>query len=108
MSGIQEITLIGVVILAILFLPRLISGDKPNRPKRPFFKLPKIRISGRIRLAIVVSFLWLLISSAVLKPWNHKFLVFVYVGIAPVILGWSIKWVILGFKKAEVEKNQEP
>ncbi|MDT8273258.1 MAG: hypothetical protein RRA35_08695 [Desulfomonilia bacterium] len=99
MSGIQEITLIAVLILAILYLPRLVSGKRAVSSKASSLLFSLRRLSGSVRLALVGSFLWIFIAAVLIKPWNEQLMMVLYLGIAPVIIAWSIWWVILGFRR---------
>jgi len=98
-SGIQEITLIAVLILAILYLPRLVSGKRPVTSDGSNSRFSLRRLSGSVRLALVVSCLWIFIAAVLIKPWNEQIMMFLYLGIAPVIIAWSVWWVILGFRR---------
>lgn len=94
MSGINEILLIGVIILAILFLSRL----KKRKHPIPLSK-PRIIISGKTRLGVAASVFWPVLMSAVLQPWKKDLIWFLYVGICPVLIGWVLYWVWRGFWK---------
>jgi len=93
MFGLQEILIIIGVILGLIFIPRMTANQRP----RPHSK-PGIRLTGKIRMAIVASFLFLGVAAAFLQPWRRDFLAFLYLGIAPVALAWLIYWVFIGFK----------
>lgn len=97
LSGIQEILVILVILLAILFIPRMMSPQR--RPvQKPFRPMQKIKNLGvRWRLAIVVSLLWLLGSAVYFRPWQGASETYVYYGIGPVLIGWCITWVAAGF-----------
>jgi hypothetical protein len=94
MFGLQEILIIIGVILGLIFIPRMISPKQPER--RP---ATSIRLSGKLRAAIVVSLVYVGLTAAYVQPWSGNFLIFLYVGIGPAILGWLIYWVLIGFKK---------
>jgi hypothetical protein len=93
-SGLQEILLILIIALAVFYLPRLTMRQPVERTAKPSWIL-----SGRMRLAIVGSFLWMALSAVLLKPWDKNWLLFFYFGIGPVILEWSLIWVIVGYRK---------
>ncbi len=92
MSGVNEILLIGAIVLAILLLPRL-KKQKPPATLRG----PKLIISGRTRLGIAASVFWPLLMSAVFQPWKKEVVWFLYVGVCPVLIGWVLYWVWRGF-----------
>jgi len=93
--SVQELLVIILLIAIVVFLPRRMgrngSGEKSANIMNSF--------SGKARLGIVVSAVWLLLCSVYFRPWSGELLVFVLVGLCPVILGWGIIWVIDGYKK---------
>lgn len=97
LSGIQEILVIVVILLAILFIPRMMSPQRRPEPK-PFQPMRKLRnLSVRWRLAIVVSFLWMIGAAVYFRPWKGAADIFLYFGIGPVLIGWCVTWVVAGF-----------
>ncbi len=96
MSGLQEILIIVLIVMAIIFLPR-ISGRGSGTSSRKAL----LTISGWLRLAIVVTVIWLIGWAAYLRPWNGEMLSFTLVGLVPVILGWGALWIIAGFRKKQ-------
>ena len=96
LSGIQEILLIILLILGLLILPRMIpSMRRPNKPARLTHN--GLRFSGKLRLALLLSALWLFAISAIFVPWQGKWIEFLYAGVGPLILAWGAYWVIRGF-----------
>jgi hypothetical protein len=95
-SGIQEILVLVVIILGILFLPRILNRGQEKRPAVP---RPIIVISGKMRLAIAVSFLWPAVMAAFMQPWGKDLSRYLYLGVGPVALVWVIYWVLTGFRK---------
>jgi hypothetical protein len=55
--------------------------------------------SGRWRLAILASVVWLAAAAFWLKPWAGELTLFVGIGAAPVMVAWGAFWVIAGFKQ---------
>ena len=98
MSGLTEILLILLIVVVLFFLPRMVS-----RPASPVRKVPPQplmkKISGRWRLAILASVIWLVATALWLKPWTGNQTLFVGVGAAPVIVGWGLVWVMAGFRR---------
>lgn len=98
LSGLTEILLILLIVVVLFFLPRMVS-----RPASPMRKVPPQplmkRISGRWRLAILASVIWLVAMALWLKPWTGNQILFVWVGAAPIVVGWGGYWVIAGFKQ---------
>ena len=94
MSGINEILLIGVIILAILFVPRIKNRNNLVRLPKPI-----VIISGKVRMAMAASVFWPVLLSAFLQPWKKNLDLFLYVGICPVLFGWVLYWVWRGFWK---------
>ena len=95
-SGIQEILVLVIIILGILFLPRILNrgGAKPAAK----FK-PPIKLTGRMRLAIAVSALWPVLIAAFMQPWKQDLFPYLYLGLGPVALIWALYWVYTGFRK---------
>ena len=94
MSGFHEILLVGVILLAILFVPRMIPKRIDNKPKQ----VP-IVLSRNIRMAIAASFLFPIVMAGFLQPWRKDLIPFLYIGLGPVILGWLLYWIKTGRKK---------
>jgi hypothetical protein len=104
LSGIQEILVIVVILLAILFIPRMMSQKRHQAPES-FRPMRKIRGLGvRWRLGIVASILWLLGAAAYCRPWQGAVERYVLYGAGPVVIGWSLTWVLAGFRSAR-KKN---
>ncbi len=99
MSGIQEILVIVGIILAIVFIPRVTSRNQSRRPSAIQLKNPGARLTGRMRLAIIASLIWLFGAAAYFEPWNNHLQFFLYFGFGPVLLGWGVGWVVSGFRK---------
>ncbi len=98
-AGIQEVLVLAIIILAILFLPKILPRAQGKTTPEPIFKTLITRLSGRMRLAIIFSLIWPLLTAGYFQPWKKEWLAFLYVGIGPVILSWSLRWVIEGFRK---------
>lgn len=94
MSGMQEILLIVMVALAVFYLPRRSIRQTVKRTARPAWIF-----SGWMRLAVAGSFLWLSLTAVLLEPWEKNWLFFFYFGIVPVVVEWSVIWVIAGYRK---------
>ena len=94
MSGIMEILLIVVIILGIFMLPRLLTR---NGEKAPPYHHRRLRLSGRMRFALLASLLWPTVVAFFLRPWQGQWFTFFYTGVVPVALIWGIFWVFSGF-----------
>ena len=98
MSGLSEILLILVIVIVLFFLPRMVS--RPAAPVRRPVRQPLMKkISGRWRLAILASLVWLAATALWFQPWAGSPIQFVVIGAAPVIVGWGLVWVMAGFRK---------
>lgn len=96
MSGLSEILLILLIVVVLFFLPRMVSRSAPPvRKPPPLLK----KLSGRWRLAIMASVIWLAAMALWLQPWTGSRTLFLGVGAAPVVVGWGAWWVISGFKQ---------
>jgi hypothetical protein len=96
MLGLQEILIIVAIIVGVLLIPRMIARRQPQRAAEP-----KIRLSGKIRMAVTASVIFPALTAAYFQPWQKDQAIFFYVGIGPVLLGWLLYWVFVGFKKKE-------
>ncbi len=92
----SQILVIIAIALVIFMLPRLL-GKRDEKKDSAYRNL--LEISGWLRLAIMASILWPAAAALYLKPWNHQWLMFSYVGIGPVLLFWGVFWVFSGFRK---------
>ena len=99
MSGFQEILLILIIILAIFFIPRVMARHTgPPPPLRPAVRRLRRPMSGRLRLAILVSALWPLAALLYLRPWEGGWVRFAAIGGLPLVLCWGLYWVMAGFQ----------
>jgi hypothetical protein len=97
-SGINEIALIAVIAFAIFFIPRMRANKRQNITfVQPAKK--SLAVSGRLRLAIFLSILWIIAAAFFFEPWNKNIVTFCYIGAGPVLLGWGLSWVAAGYKK---------
>ena len=96
-SGIQEILLIVLIVLAIFLIPRMIKTRPSSEPLR--VRRPVAPLSRTLRLAIVLSILWPIGCALYFKPWQDSLVPFVTIGIGPVVVAWSLSWVMAGMKK---------
>ena len=97
MSGFQEILILAVIGIAVLFLPRVL-GHLRSAPTS--VQQPANRLSGRHRLAIAASFIYLAIFAAIIQPWEGDLFRFLYIGLGPVVLAWLVYWVVKGFRNS--------
>ncbi len=99
-TGTQEIFVLIIIAVLLFVLPRLFSRNQPRRTREISLPESISLLSGRMRLAVVVSILWPLLVIAYIKPWSSGTLdAALTIGIGPVVLGWSIRWIIAGFRK---------
>lgn len=103
MPGIQEIVILLGIAGAVLFGPRLrrmvmeeALGARPQPTARP----RSSGLPGPMRLAIVASLLLPIAAAIYFEPWEGQVHRFLYIGVAPVIVGWIAWWVRMGFKKS--------
>lgn len=93
-SGIQEILLIVLIISGLFLVPRMMN-PRPSPPK-VVLRRPAHALSWMLRLALILSILWPIACALFFKPWQQGVIPFATVGIGPVVVGWSIKWVLAG------------
>ncbi len=95
-SGIQEILVLLIIILGILFLPRILNrgGEKQTAETKP-----SVVLTGRLRLAIAASAIWPALIAAFMQPWKNDLINYLYLGPGPIAIAWITFWVVTGFKK---------
>jgi hypothetical protein len=90
----QEVLVLIVIALAIFYLPRVL-GRRPA--PEPEIRLPVL--TGWMRLAILVTVLWVAGFALFLKPWDGDTLIFLSAGLGPVAVLWGGLWVWSGYRK---------
>lgn len=90
----QELLLVAVIALAVLYFPRR-TGRRPA--PEPARRSPPL--TGRMRLAISLTLFWIAGSAAFLNPWKGDALPFLLIGIGPPAAVWGAVWVWCGYKK---------
>ncbi len=99
LSGIHEILVLVVIILAIFFIPRLLAKGDQSNASRPMPIKSMLVLSGRLRLAIFVSILWIFLTAIYFQPWQRDLILFLSGAMIPILVGWGAYWVITGFKR---------
>ena len=94
MFGFQEMLFVAAIILAIIFIPKMVSKRGAQRLVES-----KIHLSGLLRVAIAVSVIYPVLAAAYFQPWQKEPVLFFYVGVGPVALGWILFWVATGFMR---------
>jgi preprotein translocase subunit SecG len=99
LSGIKEIVVVVLVLMGLFLLPRILrsSGASASRAAGGASGSGGTR-SGMLRLAVLLSLLWVALAAVLLNPFSGSPLPFLGAGVVPVALGWGIRWVVLGFK----------
>lgn len=92
----QEILVVAAIAAAVFFLPRWLGRKSPEPVFAPRRRAP---LFGWMRLAILITALWLAGTALYLKPWEEAPLLYLCVGPAPALLFWGGVWVWHGFKK---------
>ena len=98
-SGINEILLVAAIVLAIILIPRITASRNPGRPRVPSRVKSGFALSGRQRLAILVSFFWIVFWAVRYEPWQKEWKLFVYIGLGPVLVIWGLFWALQGLRK---------
>jgi hypothetical protein len=92
----QEIILLIVIALALFYIPRLRASKTVAR--RQIETTPPL--TGLMRLAILITVLWVAGAAILVKPWNNNNLLsYLLLGIAPAVIFWGLIWVYSGYKK---------
>ena len=98
----QEILIVAAIAVAIFFLPRLM-GKKPAPESEPNSKPCRRNVvtvlTGWMRLAILVTILWIAGCAAFLKPWEGNQFLFFCITLGPALVFWGGVWVWFGYKK---------
>lgn len=99
MSGFQEILVIVIIVLAILLIPR-VAGRITARHADPPAIPPVVRrpLSGRLRLAILISVIWFLGALLYFRPWEGQWVTFGTIGALPLVIAWGGYWVFAGYQ----------
>jgi len=97
-SGIQEILLLLVIVVALIMLPRILERGRRSSPSPASLSKGRLPLTGRMRLAIFASVIWLLGSAVYFQPWRNDLATFFYYGLLPVALIWGLIWVVAGFR----------
>ena len=96
LAGIQEILTIILLIACIIFLPRLFGGNRSTVGK----KNRRMAISGKLRLAIVLSVVFPLAVAMFFPPWHPETgFIFFPGALILVALCWAGAWIFQGFHK---------
>ncbi len=106
----QEILIVIAIAAAVIFIPRLMkrgsSSREESRPapqSKPVFQgrrmVPDVMLTGWMRLAIVVTLLWVTGTTIYMKPWEDNVFRFFLIGICPAIVLWGLIWAWFGYKK---------
>ena len=94
MTGVSEILVLILLISGILILPRMFK-PAPAKTKR----LKKVSLTKTKRAGIVLSILVPIAAAIGFKPWTGNLVLFVSIGIIPVVLAWAIVWILAAQKK---------
>ncbi len=94
MTGVSEILVLILLISGILILPRMFK-PAPVKTKR----LKKVSLTKTKRGGIVLSILVPIAAAIGFKPWTGNLVLFVSIGIIPVVLAWAIVWILAAQKK---------
>jgi hypothetical protein len=89
----QEFLVLIVIALAIFYLPRRLGRKPaPDEDRRPS------PLTGRMRLAILLTVVWIVGAAAVLRPWQGDMLPFLALGLGPAAAAWGSAWVWSGYR----------
>mgnify|MGYP007113004305 FL=1 len=106
----QEILVVAAIVLAIYFVPRLMGNKSSSSPQskqdarpenvtRPDVKIAKISLTGRMRLAILLTLVWIIACAVYFRPWEGNRSLFILATLVPATVFWGAIWVWLGYKK---------
>ena len=92
-SGIQEILVIVLIIVVIVLGPRMLNRARDDADRSSPGDRPRLKLSRPLRLAVVVSVIWLAAAAAIFQPWKSDPSPFLLVGISPVVILWGVLWI---------------
>ena len=92
-SGIQEILVIVLIIVVIILGPRMLNRARDNDDRSSPADQPRLKLSRPLRLAVVLSVIWLAAAAATFQPWKSDPSPFLLVGISPVVILWGVLWI---------------
>lgn len=95
MAGIQEVLTLVLLIVGLIFIPRVFKGPGQSSEKKTG---DTFSFSGKIRIGIVLSVAFPVVTAIYFKPWHHNILPFLLTGVLPVAVGWAVLWVYKGFQ----------
>ena len=97
MTGVAEILILILLIVAVLILPGLLkpsAGASKNKRNR------LSRLTPVVRAGIILTLVYPIGTCLYFRPWEDGQLVrFLSYGIFPVCLAWSAVWIISGRQK---------
>jgi len=96
-SGFNEIALIVVIGAAVIFLPGLIAKRNKINPPRKIYPA-SLLIPWQIRLVIFLAMVWLVGAALYFKPWVNDPVLYLCIGIGPILVALGIGWVIHGYR----------
>ncbi len=98
MTGASEILVLVLLISGILILPRFFKNE-PVKKGSTFSPANKIKnLSIKARAAIFLTIAYPVCIALILRPWESNSNWFLITGIAPVVIAWSVKWILGGPK----------
>ena len=74
-------------------------GKKSPSESQPRARGSVAPLTGRMRLAILVTVLWITASAAFLKPWTGDTFLFFLTSLGPAMALWGGIWVWSGYKR---------
>ncbi|MEQ8160381.1 MAG: hypothetical protein ABRQ29_03910 [Smithellaceae bacterium] len=94
----QEFLVVAAIALVLFFLPRFMGRKTEPAPQQD--RPPIITtLTGWMRLTILVTIFWIAGAAVYFQPWANCSMLFLYVTIGPVAVGWGAFWVWSGYKR---------
>ena len=98
-TGTQEIFVLIIISVLLFILPKMFSRNQSKKGPDISLSDTVSMLTGRMRLAIIASVVWPILVAVYLKPWSGGLDPFLYIGIGPVLIGWSARWIVAGFRR---------
>jgi hypothetical protein len=97
-TGIKELLIIVFVLLVLFLVPRMLRKRPAGQSKQPPAQDIKPSNTGVMRLGLFLSVSWVVLAFILLNPFSGRWMPFVAGGLLPIVVGWGVRWVVLGFK----------
>ena len=90
LTGISEVLVLILLICGILIIPRMLKPAPASAGRKK-----QIRTFGpKLRAGIVISVIYPVVCTLIIKPWQGDTVLFISVALLPVALAWALVWIL--------------